>query len=140
MITATFTKGFETQYKSFELDVVAPTFGEPEYTWVWSDETQKYTVTAVKHCTNGGSWLDITEDVTAYGVEWLASTCSKEGYTKYRATFTKEGFETQERTDVVPVNENHTIQVLITGFDYHTHKGTAKVKCYACEKVLEEKA
>ncbi len=140
LYTATFqNEAFETAYKNFETPLADPIYGEPEYTWEWSDG--KYTVTAARHCTNGTTIPDITETVTAGFYQSSSATCSTEGYTTYRARFTDTtNFEEQLKTDIIPKNDDHAVKVEITDFDWDTHKGYAKAYCYNCSKVFVENA
>lgn len=141
LYTAEFeTDGFETQYKRVDLDTVEPEFGEPEYTWEWSETDNTYIVTAVKHCTNGGAWLDITDEAKAYIQEQNFATCVEgSGYKIYQANF-NEPFETQSRTVRTTNPDNHHgIRIWLT-FDWETHTGKATVTCDGCGHTLVQDA
>ncbi|MCC8195834.1 MAG: hypothetical protein LIO49_03370 [Ruminococcus sp.] len=121
-----------------EIDMVDHTYGEPEWTWVWSETEQTYNVTAKFTCTVCGGTDTETALVT---FETTDATCTATGSTVYTAVVDMDGTSYSDtktvelpmiaHTEGKAVTENEVAATCTTDGSYDT-----VVYCSVCGEEL----
>ncbi|MCD7771101.1 MAG: hypothetical protein LUH23_03300, partial [Oscillospiraceae bacterium] len=121
-----------------EIDMIDHTYGEPEWTWTWSETEQTYNVTAKFTCTVCGGTDTETALVTS---ETTNATCTATGSTVYTAVVDVDGTSyTDTKTVELPmiphtegeaVTENEVAATCTTDGSYES-----VVYCSVCGEEL----
>ena len=115
--------------------VVPHAWREATYTWL-----ENYTKCTADHTCKKGCGTDDSETVTAVIVV-TAPTCTEDGYITHTATFTKEGFETQQQVFEGESATGHTEEDIPYKAPTCTEDGIQSgKKCVTCGVITEMEA
>ena len=118
-----------------DVDALGHNYGAAKYTWTKSDNDTGYTCAGERVCANDASHKDQATATVASAVTKPA-TCTEKGETTYTATFEKDGFAQQTKTEEIPA-KGHTEVIDAAVEATCTTPGKTEGKhCSVCNAVL----